>query len=453
MPRNEFRTMNLPIADELAKRSGTRPRVRPQECAAYSIAGAIPKLVVSPRSLAEASKALGPLAAEGASIIIRGAGTKQWRPPHPYDVDVVLDATRCDGVLEPSPADLTVSVSASVRFADLQLALRAHGQFFPADPGFADRTTVGGMISSRSTGALRQRFGSARENVLGMRVCLSDGSVAFTGARVVKSVAGYDIHKLFTGAWGTLGLIGEVTLKVAPLPREERAAVAWYERSEDACQAAQAIASSSVFPYATTLHDRAAAHRIRAFGGASAQHAWTLVVRCGGARAAVARQFDAVCAAMRSHQASNVEAIDADRLHFAWQDIAELAGGSAYPGSQYVCLAVTGLPSQVPAVLAAVSAASPPAECTAHPSSGILFVHIPVADAAGSHEREDAQLAALAELGARERLSINYLAAPPAFARLRAPVPADSPVALMRRVKAAFDPSGTFDPGRFFAGT
>lgn len=449
MPRNELRTLNLPIAEELGKRAGSRPRVRPADCAPYAIAGSVPKLVFSPRTASEASKTIATIAAEGAAIVIRGGGTKQFRPPSPLDVEVVLDATRCTGILEHEPADLTVTVAAGTRFADLQERLRVHGQFFPNDPPFATETTVGGMLSSRSAGALRQRFGGPRDSVLGMRVCLSDGSIAKTGAKVVKSVAGYDIPKLFVGAWGTLGFIGEVTLKVAPLPQDQRGVIATFRSCEAATDAAARLASSSLFPLAITLHDGGAAHRIRALAGSFRDAAWTLAVRCGDTRAAVVRQADEAAKLCASCGATQVEMLDLDRLLFAWSDIAELAGGAAYPGAEFLCCKIVGLPSQVPAACATIAQSFPQAQCTAHPASGVVYAHVPFAQ--GRLARSDVR-----RLGERcdgEGFSLSFLAAPPQLAAgLHQPQPPGAPVALMRRVKAALDPSGTFDPGRLIAG-
>lgn len=453
MPRNELRTLNLPIAEELGKRAGSRPRVRPQECAPYAIADQVPKLVFSPRTLPEAAKTIATVVGEGAAVIIRGSGTKQFRPPPPYDVDVVLDTSRCCGVIEYTPADLTVTVAAGTKFADLQETLRANGQFFPDDPPFATQTTVGGMLSSRSAGALRLRWGSPRDNVLGMRVCLSDGSIAFTGSKVVKSVAGYDIPKLFVGACGTLGLIGEVTLKVAPLPQDQRGVVATFARSEAACDAALQLASSPLFPLATTLHERGAARRIRALAGDLSHAPWSLCVRCGGTRASLIRQVDAVSKLCVSAGAAKVESLDLDRLLFAWSDIAELAGGAAYNGRDFVCCKITSLATQVPAVLTSIEQLFPEAQSTAHPALGIAFAHVPVASEFIRPNNVINGFRLLAERCEKENWSLTYLAAPPHLgARLRSPVPAQAPVALMRRIKAAFDPSGTFDPGRFLAG-
>src|SRR5579863_9047463 len=131
MPRNEMRTLNLPIADELAQRTGVRPRVRMQDCEPYAVATFVPKLVFSPRTASEAAKTIALLAQEGASVIVRGAGTKQSRPPFPIDVEAALDTTRCKGIVDYVPADLTVTVAAGTPYAQLQETLRAQRQFFP----------------------------------------------------------------------------------------------------------------------------------------------------------------------------------------------------------------------------------------------------------------------------------------------------------------------------------
>ncbi|MBV8669790.1 MAG: FAD-binding oxidoreductase [Candidatus Eremiobacteraeota bacterium] len=452
---SELRALNIPIADELAKRSGSRPRVRPAECEPYAVAGVVPTLVFSPRTVAEASKIVTALAAEGASIAIRGAGTKSYRPPHPHALDVVLESSRCAGISNYTPADLTMTVAAGTPLHVVQETLRPYGQFFPVDPPFAAQTTIGGTLSAGSAGALRQRYGAPRDNVLGMRVCLGDGAIAFTGARVVKSVAGYDIPKLFVGASGTLGFIGEVTLKVAPLPRCEAGVAATFVRCEEACEAARRIAASPLLPMATTLHDGHTRRHIRALGSSS--QPWTLLVRCGGSRSAVLRQQEGVIASMRACGAATIETLDADRLHFCWQDVVEAAGGAAYPADRTLVLAIGSLPTQVADVCASITALLPAAEITAHPATGIVYAHVPwpgAGDPSAPHERRLAERAArsLLEQFSAQGHHVKVLSAPVELGTLVAPLSQSAPVALMRRVKAALDPNGTFDPGRFVAG-
>ncbi|MBC5806795.1 MAG: hypothetical protein DLM53_05575 [Candidatus Eremiobacter antarcticus] len=449
--------LNLPFAADLRKHTGSRPRVRPDECARYSVGGCTPKLVFSPHNAREAARIVSALRQEGAAVIIRGAGTAQWRPPPPVSIDAVLDMTRCDGIVEYAPADLTVTVGAGTKFSDLQSALRAQGQFFPCDPSHAAEGTIGGILSGRRDGALRQRFGALRDNVLGMHVSLSDGSTAFSGARVVKSVAGYDIPKLFVGARGTLGAIADVTLKVAPLPQAEAGLVATFERLEPACQAALDVASSPLFPSATTLHDARSAHRVRSLGGGLHDgHAWMLVLRLGGTRGAIARQADGItriCKAASAAAASGVriEMVAQAQVQHAWADIAELACGAAYSPATVAGMKVISQPSHVAAVMARALSLGPDTECTAHPAVGLTFVHV----------RADAHVSTAAPSGLRafanaceaHGWSVEFLFAPPQIGEHLLPaLPLRAPIALMRKLKAAFDPSGTFDPGRFLGG-
>ncbi len=448
MPRNELRTLNLPIAEELGRRAGIRPRVRPEECASYAVAGKVPKLVFSPRTLSEAATTIHTLTVEGANVVIRGAGTKQFQPPSPVDVDVVLDATRCNGVIDYVPADLTVTVSAGTTFAELADVLRGQQQFFAVDPPFASEATIGGILSARSSGALRQQYGTPRDNVLGMRVCLSDGSIAYTGSKVVKSVAGYDIAKLFVGARGTLGFIGEVTLKVAPLPAEQRGVAATFSRADQACAAVANMTSHALFPMATTMHDAAATRHIRALGHVT-DGDWTLVVRCGGSRVGASTLADAVIKVCTQSGARSTLLLDHDRILFGWSDIAELAGGAMYAADQFLNCSVTCLPSEVPAACAMAQTHCRNAEVSAHPHSGVVFIHID----ATHHDDLTETLRLMQGEGEAKGWSIAYVRAPlPLGAKLRQPVPPNAPLLLMRRVKAAFDPTGTFDPGRFLGG-
>lgn len=453
MKRNELRSLRLPIAEELGKRAGIKPRVRPEDCAAYTVGAKLPKLVFSPRSASEAAKTIGTLAAEGACIIVRGSGSKLDRPPAPVDVDVVLDSKSCADVLDYAPCDLTVTVGAGTSLKELQLALRSQRQFFPTDPPMSARTTVGGMLASNAGGALAQRYGRLRDNVLGMRVCLSDGSIAFTGAKVVKSVAGYDIAKLFVGARGSLGFMSEVTLRVAPLPAQQRGVAAIFDGAPGACEAALDLASCAVLPMATTLHNESATRRVRALASLMKASGWMLVVRVGGSPAAVVASIDTVLEACRRRGSKILEPLDEEQLNFAWTDIAEAATGALYPAVSYLAARILAVPSDVPDVVAQVAARFKDAEISSHPVLGTVFAHVP-AGHWGQVQRSD--LHGLKDFehhcdGAG--WEVEYLAAPPALAcQLYQPVSSRAPLSLMRRVKSALDPTGTFDPGRFLAG-
>src|SRR6185503_3389332 len=124
------------------------------------------------------------------------------------------------------PADLVASAGAGLSLTEFQKHLAEAGQWLPIDPPDDGRATLGGIVATGLAGAHSFGFGTPRSFVIGMRVVLADGRLIKAGGNVVKNVAGYDLCKLFTGSYGTLGLITEVTFKLRPLPAEARTVVA-----------------------------------------------------------------------------------------------------------------------------------------------------------------------------------------------------------------------------------
>ena len=124
-------------------------------------------------------------------------------------------------ILEYHPEDMTVTAEAGLLLSELQDRLRQSGQWLPIDPPFPERTTIGELLSENLSGPRRYGYGTIRENLLGLSARLADGRVIKSGGKVVKNVAGYDLHKLFVGSHGTLGAILQATFKVRPFPEKE----------------------------------------------------------------------------------------------------------------------------------------------------------------------------------------------------------------------------------------
>jgi glycolate oxidase FAD binding subunit len=150
-------------------------------------------------------------------VVPWGGGTKQgWG--YPVEPSVVLETRRLNQLREHTWQDMTCTVEAGCRWASLQAALAVHGQSVALDPLWPEQATVGGVVATNDSGALRLRYGGLRDLVIGMTIVLADGTVAHTGGKVVKNVAGYDLHKLMIGAFGTLGVITSVNFRLHSIP-------------------------------------------------------------------------------------------------------------------------------------------------------------------------------------------------------------------------------------------
>jgi glycolate oxidase FAD binding subunit len=186
--------------------------------ASYAIEGQLPALAVRPATREAVARVLAAATRVGAAVAPQG-GRTALRLGHPLEgYDVALDLGRLDRVVAYEPADLTVTVEAGVTLATLQARLGEEGQYLPVDPPPGDEVSVGGLLATARAGAWRGHAPNQRELILGATVALAEGVLATSGGRVVKNVSGYDLHRLHTGALGTLGVLVEASFKVAPLP-------------------------------------------------------------------------------------------------------------------------------------------------------------------------------------------------------------------------------------------
>ncbi len=181
-------------------------------------AGLAAAAVVRPVDV-EAARELVRFAREhDARLVPVGGGTKQhWIDPPTGNV-IRMDTRAMCRVVEYEPEDMTVTVEAGITLGALQKRLAEHGQRLTLDPPHADRATIGGILAANDSGPIRLAFGTARDIVIGMSMIEPDGELIHSGGKVVKNVAGYDLHKLYIGSFGTLGPIATVTFKLRPVP-------------------------------------------------------------------------------------------------------------------------------------------------------------------------------------------------------------------------------------------
>jgi glycolate oxidase FAD binding subunit len=212
-----------------------------------------PSLVVEPGSVEEISAVMKLASREGLAVSPRGGGTKSGWGAQPRSLDLVLSTARMDTIFEHVPGDQIVRTQSGVKLGTLQEELAEANQMLALDPPEKE-ATVGGVVAANSSGPRRYKYGTVRDLIIGVTVVLADGTVAKAGGKVVKNVAGYDLSKLFTGSFGTLGVIADANFRLHPRPEAVRTVAVEVESPQAARGAAQTIVHSQVEATAIELH-------------------------------------------------------------------------------------------------------------------------------------------------------------------------------------------------------
>jgi len=211
-----------------------------------AVSGVLPEFVAEPNDERQLAGILSLANEAGIAVVPRGSGTKlDWGNP-PRRAQLILSTARLNRIVEHVWADLTVTVEAGCTLQSLQQTLGQHGQRLAFDGLWPERATIGGILSTNDSGALRLRFGALRDLIIGVTIALPDGTLASSGGKVVKNVAGYDLPKLVTGALGTLGVITRAVFRLHPLPRSAKTFSFSAENSADMQQDILAIQDSQL---------------------------------------------------------------------------------------------------------------------------------------------------------------------------------------------------------------
>lgn len=422
-----------PIGAALSAVLGDRLRDDAETCGAATVDGVTPRWVARPASVDEVARVLAVAHEERLAVTPRGSGTALELGRPPARLDLALDLRGLDRVLEYNPDDLTVTVQAGVPGATLAARLAAHGQALPLDPPGWQRRTLGGVVATQASGPLRLRYGAPRDLLLGVRFVQADGVVTWGGAKVVKSVTGYDVPKLLAGSLGTLGVLAELTLRLHPVSEAEATAVALFAETARAQDFVARLLDSTAQPGRVELLD------------ARALNACSLERAGAGVAVSIATVEEAVRA-----------------QHVVVAQLAEAAGGrvvwpapgfwSAYERTQLeagpTVVRVATLVNRVAAAVAGVGGAG--RGITGSAALGLLRISLPAAPvtmvaAVVERLREivaEADGSVVVERGSRA---------------LREVVDPWGPVAegamdVMRALKTEFDPRGVLNPGRFVGG-
>jgi glycolate oxidase FAD binding subunit len=373
-----------------------------------------------PDSFGAAASVLAAAAAEGKTVRIVGGQTKRCWGGLGVEPWLELRTTGLDRLLEHNAGDFTAVLESGMPLARAQRAFAAAGQRLALDPplGGEERATIGGIIATGDCGPLRHRYGGPRDLVLGITVALSDGTIARSGGRVIKNVAGYDLAKLFCGSFGTLGLVLSVSVRLHPLPAASATAAA---ASRDPNRLAAAAGELAALPLELESLD-VAWHRGEG----------RLLARCAGVDPA--RRCARAAEAMGRAGLSSVEVLEDDEQLWARQRAGQRSG-------ELAVVTVRARPSQLAQVMAAARSCG--AALVGRAALGESFLALEPEAVRGLRERLPAGASTvLTDCPPGWRTEIDVWGPPPQPAALE----------LMRQLKARFDPAGACNRGIFVGG-
>ncbi len=394
------------------------------------------QLLVTPESIEQVCEVLKCATSEGWTVSPSGAGT--W-----LDVgcgaryDLAVSTAKLNRIIEHEPADLVAITEAGVTLRDFNLGLAQSGQWLALDPPDDGRATIGGVVATGLGGAQAAAYGPPRRHVIGMKVVLADGSLIKVGGRVVKNVAGYDLCKLFSGSYGTLGVIVEVNFKLRPLPFDTRTVLATGP-SNALLEVARRIIRAPLFPAAAEL---LSPHLAVDAGFCDNPEAALLLVRFAGPATAVKVQSDSALEFMAQAGVDESSVVADDEV--VWQLVAALP----FQFSDSNIARASVHPSNVGRFLNRLSELMPTAKWQAGAADGRIRV---IRNFDGTEADAPGSLSTLREATNEMRGNLVLENAPASFKNRQSVWGKwGSSAEIMVRIKQELDPHNRFSPGRF----
>jgi glycolate oxidase FAD binding subunit len=399
-----------------------------------TIDGFGPLPVARPCSVAELSELVRHAAAEGRALYPVGGGTMLDYGLPPTKPGTAVELGGLDRVIDYPARDMTVTVQAGITINRLQEVLRAEGQHLPVDVPFPVEATLGGAVATNASGPRRFGYGTLRDYVIGISAVNDEGQEIKAGGRVVKNVAGYDLMKLYTGSFGTLGIITQVTLKVKPLPEASR----WLSihcQQQDVPDLLGRLSTTKTRPCAVTVYGRGRDGHLASVG---------VDIAFEDSARAVEWQVGRLRDELPEHLRDKVEQPKGSDV------AAFLTGLRGYPTGFHNALTFKAnvLPAQTWGFCLAVTKERD-FQFHAYAGNGIVFGHL-------ASTNSDKARACLEELGRFAVECSGNVVVTHCPTEWKSVVPVwGRPTGdreLMKAVKEKLDPRGIFNPGRFVGG-
>lgn len=415
----------------------------------YRLTGEPSRAIALPRTVEELSEMLSFAMSENLTVIPAGAGTWLNMGNPPVRAHLIISTTHMNRVREYEPADLTATIEAGCPLYTFNQLAAQHRQWIPLDPFGDESSTLGAIVATASSGPMRCGFGTPRDWVIGMQVVHAYGLTTRAGGKVVKNVAGYDLCKLYTGSYGTLGVITEISFKLRALPLTERTLVFGGNDVYQLCALAARITASDIQPAAMELLSAKLSNE-------SIELATT-----GDGNYVLALQFLDEEDAVRWQMAEAVR-LGADFKHFPLSIEVSRQFWEAYRATEIsqewdLIFKVSVKPADLALMIAEVQKylpESPLSMLRAHAANGVIRLHATNQALAWFRTKERPKRIAEFRRRAQDHGGTMVI--------LRAPMELKSQIdvwgevgptaSLMHALKEKFDPQNLLNPGRFVSG-
>ncbi|MBV8719516.1 MAG: FAD-binding protein [Chloroflexi bacterium] len=457
--------MTIALADEL--RAVVAPgyvHTAPSEIISYSYDGTFqqrrPDLAVSPASTDEVAQIVKLAKERKTPIIARGASSGLAGGTIPESGGIILNLARMNQIVEIDTDNVCVTAQAGVVTLQLQQAVEKAGLFYPPDPASSRQSTIGGNVATNAGGPRCLKYGVTRDYVIGLTVVLASGDILKLGGKVTKNATGYQLMQLFVGSEGTLGIVTEVTLKLAPLPRARVTAVATFEKLAQASQAVSRIMASGILPATLELMDGTTINVVEDFlqMGLPRHAEAMLLLEQDGTDAGVARaDVDRMAEVCRALGAAEVTVAttnaERDQLWRARRSVSA-ALGRLRPNKlgEDIVVPKSAIPEMIASVRQIASRYELPIPVFGHAGDGNLHPNI-LFDLRDPDEVRRVECAARDIFRAAIRLG-GTLSGEHGIGTLKREFLAEAQgalaVDLSRAIKRVFDPDGLLNPGKVF---
>jgi len=417
----------------------------------YAIDGMVPRAVAFPTGTKQVAQAVKAASEARVAIVPWGSGSGQQVGTCLSEMDIVLYLSRMKRVTDFDASNFTVQVEAGLTNAELQTQLAEHNLFFPLRPAHSETSSIGGQVATNGNGPARILYGNLRDLVLGVTVVTPAGEIVHTGGKTMKNVAGLDLCKMFIGSWGTLGVITEAVVRVYPLPEVARGFYITFASPEDAFQMIGRVLDSPLTPSAIELVDPVAGRHMDGIGARLNEGEVLLIITAEGTPGDVERHGKDITELARNHKAKSPTVLEGEEVVKAWRayhhmhadllasDPAMIQGKASVP--------ISRLDDLFREVKRVGKGYGVEVGATAHGGNGILYPYFAANDEKASRIIDELKRTA-AGLGG----FFVVEAAPPQVRKSVQIMPPRNDYALMKRLKAEFDPHNILNPGRLLGG-